>query len=55
MKNALLPILNFTCAFLLVGIAPAQEPMPSNESLEEAFPNQQSYSPYAGRNFPTRV
>lgn len=33
----------------------AQEPMPSEESLENAFPSQASYSPYAGRSFPTRV
>jgi hypothetical protein len=33
----------------------AQEPAPSEEALRDAFPAQKSYSPYAGRNFPTRV
>ena len=33
----------------------AQEPAPSEEALKGAFPAQKSYSPYAGRNFPTRV
>ncbi len=33
----------------------AQEPIPSHESLEKAFPGQQHYSPYAGRNFPSQV
>jgi hypothetical protein len=33
----------------------AQDPLPSNESLQEAFPAQKHYSPYAGRNFPTNV
>jgi Protein of unknown function (DUF3604) len=33
----------------------AQEPAPRADTLEGAFPAQKSYSPYAGRNFPTRV
>ncbi len=33
----------------------AQDPVPPPESLEGAFPEQKHYSPYAGRNFPTRV
>jgi hypothetical protein len=37
------------------GVALAQDPVPPAETLESAFPGQQSYSPYAGRNFPTRV
>jgi uncharacterized protein DUF3604 len=32
-----------------------QEATPSPEQLKGAFPAQKSYSPYAGRNFPTRV
>ena len=39
----------------LAGPALAQEPMPAAEGLRSAFPAQQHYSPYAGRNFPTRV
>ena len=35
--------------------AAAQEPAPSAEALKGAFPAQKSYSPYAGRDFPTRV
>ena len=33
----------------------AQEPMPKAEELKDAFPAQKSYSPHAGRNFPTHV
>jgi hypothetical protein len=29
--------------------------MPAKEGLEKAFPARKNYSPYAGRNFPTRV
>ena len=40
-------------AFALSG--QAQEPAPPAETLKEAFPAKKQYSPYAGRNFPTRV
>jgi hypothetical protein len=33
----------------------AQDPIPTTESLEDAFPEQRNYSPYVGRNFPTEV
>jgi hypothetical protein len=33
----------------------AQDPVPPSETLEEAFPAQKHFSPYAGRNFPTEV
>jgi hypothetical protein len=33
----------------------AQEATPPAETLKDAFPAQKSYSPYAGRNYPTRV
>jgi hypothetical protein len=33
----------------------AQEPAPPAETLKDAFPARKEYSPYAGRNFPTRV
>jgi hypothetical protein len=33
----------------------AQDPIPPGEGLEGAFKAQKHYSPYAGRNFPTRV
>jgi Protein of unknown function (DUF3604) len=39
----------------LAGLALAMDPMPAPEGLRGAFPAQQHYSPYAGRNFPTRV
>ncbi len=32
-----------------------QDPTPPPEALQRAFPEEQKYSPYAGRNFPTRV
>jgi hypothetical protein len=50
-----------TCSALLllsatlVCPALAQDPMPPGETLEDAFPAQENYSPYAGRNFPTQV
>ncbi len=33
----------------------AQDPIPPTEGLEGAFPEKTPFSPYAGRNFPTRV
>jgi hypothetical protein len=33
----------------------AQDPVPPAEALEGAFPAQKTFSPYAGRNFPTQV
>ncbi|MBW2385570.1 MAG: DUF3604 domain-containing protein, partial [Deltaproteobacteria bacterium] len=33
----------------------AGDPMPSEQSLERAFPATDTYSPYAGRDFPTRA
>jgi hypothetical protein len=35
--------------------AHAQDPAPSKESLDGAFPSQEHYSPFGGRQFPTRV
>jgi hypothetical protein len=35
--------------------AHAQAPVPPPETLEGSYPAQKHYSPYAGRNFPTRV
>ena len=40
---------------LLAATAYAQDPMPSAESLQKAFPERENYSPYANRNFPTQV
>jgi hypothetical protein len=37
------------------GAAIAQDPVPPPEALENAFPAQKHFSPYAGRNFPTNV
>jgi hypothetical protein len=31
----------------------AGDPIPPKEALENAFPEQKTYLPYAGRNFPT--
>src|SRR4051794_28142630 len=42
-------------AIALTGLAhSAEETLPA-EMLKDSFPEQKSYSPYAGRNFPTRV
>lgn len=40
---------------LSTAIVLAQDPVPPPEALEHAFPDRTSYSPYAGRNFPTEV
>jgi len=37
------------------GQTAAQDPVPPADTLVGAFPAQTSYSPYAGRNFPSRV
>ena len=42
-------------AMTLSASASAQDPIPAAESLREAYPERRNYSPYAGRNFPTRV
>ena len=55
MKNRHLLVGVSVFGLLMTSGAIGQEPMPSEESLEDAFPSQKSYSPYAGRNFPTRV
>ena len=39
----------------LPGATMAQDPMPPEESLKDAFPAQKHFSPYAGRNFPSNV
>jgi hypothetical protein len=40
---------------LLSSAANAQDPTPTAEALEKGFPSIDTYSPYAGRNFPTEV
>ncbi|MCI0589172.1 MAG: DUF3604 domain-containing protein [Planctomycetes bacterium] len=47
--------LALACAFPLPGHAVAQESAPPAEALKGAFPARKSYSPYAGREYPTRV
>jgi hypothetical protein len=42
-------------SLLLSGATFANDPIPSAESLEGAFPANKNFSPYAGRNFPTQV
>ena len=50
--KSLVPVilLSLLCSFVY-----AQDPIPSNEALESAFPKRTNYSPYSGRNFPTQV
>jgi hypothetical protein len=55
MRNRRLLAVVSVFGVLMTTGAVGQEPMPSEESLEGAFPSQKSYSPYAGRNFPTQV
>ena len=47
----------FVCFLLASLTAPAfaQDPLPSEDALRDAYPKRKHYSPYAGRNFPTRV
>jgi hypothetical protein len=51
------PLLIFVLSIVVIfGLSVyAQDPIPTKESLEDAFPTQKHYSPYAGRNFPTQV
>jgi hypothetical protein len=51
MKTATIPALLLTAVTLP---SHGQEAHPPAEVLQDAFPAQKSYSPYAGRNFPTR-
>jgi hypothetical protein len=44
-----------TCFITAATIVFTQEPPPSREALQSAFPVQKQFSPYAGRNYPTRV
>ena len=48
-------VLTATALFLVAVCAPAQEPAPSDKALAKGFAQQRAYSPYAERNFPTRV
>jgi hypothetical protein len=51
MKHVL--IVTLLAALVLAGAIPvlAQDPMPPKETLERAFPAQEHFSPYAGRDF----
>jgi hypothetical protein len=43
-------------AFMIaIGTAAASDPVPPEESLVDAYPKRDDYSPYANRNFPTNV
>ena len=53
MKRVLLSMIS--ALTVVAGLAIAQDPIPATKSLEKAYPKQQNYSPYANRNFPTRV
>ncbi|MEM1447710.1 MAG: DUF3604 domain-containing protein [Planctomycetota bacterium] len=49
-RARLLPLVPFLAAAAL-----AQDPAPGPEGLKNAFPKEDTFSPYAGRNFPTNV
>ena len=55
MTRAISTLAAFAATLLASVPAMAQDPMPSEEGLQNAFPQQASYSPYANRNFPTQV
>ncbi len=40
---------------MAMGTAMASDPIPAEESLLDAYPKRDDYSPYAHRNFPTTV
>ena len=48
-------VVTATALFLVAQCAAAQYPAPSDETLARGFAQQRPYSPYAERNFPTRV
>ena len=53
--NSWIAIAAMASGLVLAAPVRAQDAIPPAESLEGAFPSQKHYSPYAGRNFPTRV
>ena len=57
MKSQRLSAIGFALSVstCLAGHAWANDPIPPAEGLVGAYPAQRHYSPYAGRNFPTRV
>ncbi len=55
MKNFRLYLFMALAIFLQESILNAQDPVPSNDALESAYPESRNYSPYSGRNFPTQV
>jgi hypothetical protein len=52
--RALLSLFCIASSVAPLSSALAGDPMPPEESLENAFPTVDTYSPYAGRDFPTR-
>ena len=40
---------------MTINVSQAQDPLPSEDALQNAYPKRTNYSPYAGRNFPTQV
>ena len=48
-------VLFAVAALALAAPALAQDPMPPEEGLENVFPAQEHFSPYAGRDFPDQV
>ncbi len=40
---------------MTINLSQAQDPLPSEDALQNAYPKRTNYSPYAGRNFPTQV
>ena len=52
-KHLLIPLL--TTLALTSPTLQAQAPTPGKDSLEDAWPTQTRFSPYAGRNFPAQV
>jgi hypothetical protein len=55
-RNAVLPGWSVAIGLAVTaGLAWANDPLPPENTLEDAFKPQRHFSPYAGRNFPTQV
>jgi hypothetical protein len=55
MRSSFVLVTALAAILVTSGLALAQDPVPPAGTLQEAFPSQKHYSPYAGRNFPTEV
>ena len=55
MRHEICAIVVAAALTIAMGTAAASDPVPPEESLVDAYPKRDDYSPYANRNFPTNV